>query len=60
MLLRAAPAALATGELVTNEGEGRTSFIARADCAAAAAAVLAGDHDGKVYDVTGAAGALRA
>jgi NAD(P)H dehydrogenase (quinone) len=53
MLLRSAPAALATGKLVSNEGEGRTSYVSRADCAAAAAAVLADDHDGKAYDITG-------
>jgi NAD(P)H dehydrogenase (quinone) len=53
MLLSGVPAALATGKLVTNEGEGRTAFTNRADCAAVAAAVLVGDHDGKVYDITG-------
>ena len=45
-------AATATGQLVTNGGP--TSFVARADCARAAAAVLrGGDHDGREYDITG-------
>jgi NAD(P)H dehydrogenase (quinone) len=54
VLLASAPAALATGRHVHNEGDGRTSYVARADCAAVAAAVLTSDgHEGKVYDVTG-------
>jgi NAD(P)H dehydrogenase (quinone) len=52
--LAGAGAALATGRHVSNEGEGGVSYVARADCAAAAAAVLTSDgHEGKVYDVTG-------
>lgn len=48
--------ARATGTLVDNRGEGRTAFVTRDDCAAAAAAVLAsGDHAGAVYDITGPA-----
>lgn len=43
-----------TGKLVTNYGDGRVGYVARDDCAAAAAAVLTStDHDGKTYDVTG-------
>lgn len=54
MLARGAGPALASGKLVTNAGEGRTSYISREDCAAAAAAVLTSDgHDGKEYDITG-------
>lgn len=46
--------ALARGELVTNTGAGRTNYVARADCAAVAAAVLAGGgHHGRTCDVTG-------
>ena len=46
--------AVETGQYVFNSGEGGTSYVARSDCAAAAAAVLAGDgHAGKAYDVTG-------
>jgi len=52
-LLNGADAAIATGRLVTNAGEGRTAYVARADCAAAAAAVLTGDgHERKAYDIT--------
>jgi NAD(P)H dehydrogenase (quinone) len=52
-LLNGASAAVASGRLITNAGEGRTAYVARADCAAAAAAVLATDgHDGKAYDIT--------
>jgi NAD(P)H dehydrogenase (quinone) len=54
MLISSAPAALATGRHVHNEGDGRVSYVARSDCAAVAAVVLTSDgHDGKVYDVTG-------
>jgi NAD(P)H dehydrogenase (quinone) len=53
LLLGAGPA-LASGSLVTNAGDGLTAYVSRADCAAAAAAVLASDgHDGKEYDITG-------
>jgi NAD(P)H dehydrogenase (quinone) len=46
--------ALATGELVHNRGRGRVAYVAREDCAAAAAAVLVGDgHAGAVYEITG-------
>jgi NAD(P)H dehydrogenase (quinone) len=54
MLIAGAGAALATGRHVSNEGDGRVSYVARADCAAAAAAVLTTDgHDAKEYDITG-------
>jgi len=54
-LLNGVGAVLATGTLVTNAGEGRTAYVSRADCAAAAAAVLTGEgHDRKAYDVTSA------
>ena len=55
ILLGGAEAALASGSHVTNEGDGRVAYIARDDCAAAAAAVLAADgHEGRIYDITGA------
>jgi NAD(P)H dehydrogenase (quinone) len=45
---------LATGELVHNRGRGAVAYVARDDCAAAAAAVLLGSgHDGAIYDITG-------
>jgi NAD(P)H dehydrogenase (quinone) len=54
MLVLGAGPALASGSLVTNAGDGRTAYVSRADCAAAAAAVLTSDgHDGKAYDITG-------
>ena len=47
-------AAAATGQLVTNGGDGAVAYIARDDAAIAAAAVLAtGGHAGKAYDITG-------
>ena len=46
--------ALETGRLVHNRGYGRVAYVAREDCAAAAAAVLLqGGHEGAVYDITG-------
>ncbi|WP_354699901.1 Quinone oxidoreductase 2 [Paraconexibacter sp. AEG42_29] len=58
MLVDGARAALANGTYLVNEGDGATSHVARADCAAVAAAVLlaTGDaHANKAYDVTGPA-----
>jgi NAD(P)H dehydrogenase (quinone) len=46
--------AIATGQLIHNNGEGRIAYISREDCAAAAAAVLTTEgHEGKAYDITG-------
>ncbi|GAB2479461.1 Rossmann-fold NAD(P)-binding domain-containing protein [Jatrophihabitans fulvus] len=43
-----------SGQLVTNAGEGRVGYVTRDDCAAVAAAVLAGDStENEVLDVTG-------
>jgi NAD(P)H dehydrogenase (quinone) len=43
-----------TGTLITNVGSGTHAYVSRADCAAAAAAVITGDgHAGRTYDVTG-------
>jgi NAD(P)H dehydrogenase (quinone) len=45
---------IAAGQHVYNSGDGGTSYVARADCAAAAAVVLAGDgHANTAYDITG-------
>lgn len=56
LLAASASAALASGRHVSNDGDGRVSYVSRADCAAVAAAVLTGDgHDGKEYDITGPA-----
>src|SRR5262252_4876961 len=47
--------AIETGVLEHNRGAGRVAYVARDDCAAAAAAVLLQDgHEGVVYDITGA------
>jgi NAD(P)H dehydrogenase (quinone) len=46
--------AIATGQLVHNCGDGRTAYVSREDCAAAAAAVLTSEgHEGMAYNVTG-------
>lgn len=51
---RAMTAAAQSGSLVTNEGKGRTAYVSRQDCAAAAAAVLTGDgHASRAYEITG-------
>ncbi|KAL1624735.1 hypothetical protein SLS56_007711 [Neofusicoccum ribis] len=51
----AAPAAVADGVLKSNSGEGCVAFVARADCVAAAVAVLADPepHAGRAYAITG-------
>jgi NAD(P)H dehydrogenase (quinone) len=52
-LLNGVGAVLATGKLVTNAADGRTAYVSRGDCAAAAAVVLTTDgHEGKAYDIT--------
>ncbi|MCW2986281.1 MAG: NmrA family transcriptional regulator [Conexibacter sp.] len=50
-----AQAAIASGQFHHNQGDGVTAYVSREDCAAAAAAVLAGgdEHAGKAYDITG-------
>jgi len=57
----AVPAALAHGALLGSAGAGRISSAARADYAAAAAAVLTSDIDqnGKIYELAGDASAAR-
>ena len=46
--------AIEAGVLAHNRGAGRVAYVAREDCAAAAAAVLLqGGHEGAVYDITG-------
>jgi NAD(P)H dehydrogenase (quinone) len=49
-----AKGAIASGTFAHNLGDGRVAPVSREDCAAVAAAVLAGgDHAGQIYDVTG-------
>jgi len=46
--------AIETGMLAHNRGAGRVAYVAREDCASAAAAVLLQDgHDREVYEITG-------
>src|SRR5215210_245600 len=46
--------AIATGQLIHNNGYGKTAYVSREDCAAAAAAVLTTEgHKGRAYDITG-------
>ncbi|MFI5627112.1 SDR family oxidoreductase [Nocardioides sp. NPDC051685] len=46
--------AAASGQLVTNVGDGGAAYVTREDCAAVAVGVLTGEgHEGKAYDVTG-------
>jgi NAD(P)H dehydrogenase (quinone) len=53
-VLERLPELFGTGKVITNAGEGRMPFISRADCAAAAVAVLVSDdHAGRTYDVSG-------
>jgi NAD(P)H dehydrogenase (quinone) len=48
--------AIATGEIVSNAGDGKWAPVARKDCAAAAAAVLTTKgHENKFYNITGPA-----
>lgn len=56
MLLMSTPAAVASGVLVNNEGDGATAYVTRDDVAAVAAAVLAeGGYEGQLLDLTGPA-----
>ncbi|MBN9607717.1 MAG: hypothetical protein BGO26_09625 [Actinobacteria bacterium 69-20] len=45
--------AVASGQFRHNRGDGRCSYVARADCAAVAAAVLTSDNRSGIVDVTG-------
>ena len=46
--------AAASGEWVTNSGDGAGAYVTRADCAAVAVGVLLGEgHENQAYDVTG-------
>lgn len=53
-LVEEAAAAIRAGELITSTPDARLGYVTRADCAAAAAAVIAGPgHENRVYDITG-------
>lgn len=48
--------AITTGRLMTNSGDGAAAYVAREDCAAAAAAVLTRDgYENRALDITGPA-----
>jgi len=51
--LASIPPALQYGMLLGSAGEGKIASAARADYAAAAAAVLTGNHAGKIYELAG-------
>jgi NAD(P)H dehydrogenase (quinone) len=54
MILMAGPGAVASGEWVSNAGDGREAMVWREDCAACAVAVLSGvGHEGQTYNITG-------
>jgi NAD(P)H dehydrogenase (quinone) len=54
LLLGSVPAALASGQLFSAAGDGTIAYVARADCAKAAAHALASSFTGKrIVDVTG-------
>jgi uncharacterized protein YbjT (DUF2867 family) len=55
-LAGAAARAMASGQHMTNAGDGRTAYVTRGDCAAVAAAVLSHPgHEGKAYEISGPA-----
>ena len=55
-LVSDAAAAVAAGQLVTSMPQARVGYVTRADCAAAAAAVIAAPgHENRIYDITGPA-----
>jgi NAD(P)H dehydrogenase (quinone) len=53
-LLQILPRAIAMGRMRSASGEGRVPFVAKADCVASAAAVMAGEgHENRIYEITG-------
>lgn len=54
LMVGAVTQAARMGRLPSNTGGGRTAYVSREDCAAAAAAVLAdGGHEHAIYEITG-------
>ncbi len=54
MILMAGPGCIASGQWVSNAGDGREAMVWRDDCAATAVAVLTGEgHEGRTYNITG-------
>lgn len=54
MILMAGPGVMASGQWVSNSGNGREAMVWRDDCAACAVAVLSGEgHENRIYNITG-------
>lgn len=54
MIIMAGPGMMASGQWVSNSGDGRSAMVWRADCVASAVAVLMGSgHEGQIYNITG-------
>ena len=54
MIVMAGPGTMASGEWVSNAGEGREAMVWREDCVACAVAVLTSEgHEGRTYNITG-------
>ena len=54
MILMAGPGVMASGQWISNAGDGREAMVWRDDCAACAVAVLSGaGHEGQTYNITG-------
>lgn len=54
MILMAGPGVMASGEWVSNAGDGREAMVWREDCVDCAVAVLSGaGHEGRIYNITG-------
>jgi len=54
MILMAGPGVMASGQWVSNAGEGREAMVWREDCVDCALAVLTGEgHEGQTYNITG-------
>ncbi|MBC2651187.1 SDR family oxidoreductase [Novosphingobium flavum] len=54
MILMAGPGVMASGQWISNAGDGREAMVWRDDCVASAVAVLTGTgHEGQTYNITG-------
>lgn len=54
MILMAGPGVMASGQWISNAGEGREAMVWRDDCVASAVAVLTSEgHEGQIYNITG-------
>jgi NAD(P)H dehydrogenase (quinone) len=54
MIIMAGPGCVASGQWVSNAGDGREAMVWRDDCAACAVAVLCrAGHEGQTYNITG-------